>query len=500
MFWRNRIAKYSLSFLALFVLIYSLFGFIIYSIQKNQLIDEATQGLLAVSDQLSESGQVDRQIVEEIEQLIIDNKASYQVNYKQFFIFTGLLFCLLIALFGFFISRRISAPLNQMKNSTRQIIAGQYEIKLPMASNDDIGQLAMAFNRMSRQLGNQMETLLQEKDILFSIIGSMKDGVMTMNLDGDVIISNTQAETFIDDFHFEENSSNKNKLPKDFEHFFQSVIEQASTQRFEINIQGRDWDIVITPLHRSNKLQGAVAIIRDVTEARQLDQLRETFIANVSHELRTPISLMQGYSEAIIDGVTETVEDQRELAQVIHDESERMARLVNELLDLTRLKSGHLDLNVEDHSVVDFINKVVRKFANRLTENQLTFKLEINADVDQLSFDYDRMEQVFTNLIDNAIKHTLEQGELILQISKQADQIQFELTDTGQGIPAEDLPFVFERFYMSDKSRAKTKSAKQGTGLGLAIVKQIIKAHQGMITVQSKLGIGTTVKINLPLS
>ncbi len=209
---------------------------------------------------------------------------------------------------------------------------------------------------------------------------------------------------------------------------------------------------------------------------------------------------MQGYSEAIIDGVTETVEDQRELAQVIHDESERMARLVNELLDLTRLKSGHLDLNVEDHSVVDFINKVVRKFANRLTENQLTFKLEINADVDQLSFDYDRMEQVFTNLIDNAIKHTLEQGELILQISKQADQIQFELTDTGQGIPVEDLPFIFERFYMADKSRAKTKRSKQGTGLGLAIVKQIIEAHQGMITVQSKLGIGTTIKISLPLS
>ena len=500
MFWRNRIAKDGLSFLTLFILVYSLFGFLFFSIKENQLIDEANQELQAIVDRVNESDQIDHQIAEEIEHFIIDHDASLHANYKQFYIFTGLLFCLLIGLFGFYISRRISAPLNQMKNSTRQIIAGQYEIKLPMTSNDDIGQLAMAFNRMSRQLGNQMATLLQEKDILFSIIGSMKDGVMTLNLDGDIIISNTQAKTFIDDFHFEENSLNKSQLPKDFERFFQSVIEQASTQHFEINIQGRDWDIVITPLHRNDNLQGAVAIIRDVTEARQLDQLRETFIANVSHELRTPISLMQGYSEAIIDGVTETVEDQRELAQVIHDESERMARLVNELLDLTRLKSGHLDLSVENHSVVDFITKVVRKFANRLDENQLTFKLEIKEDVNQLSFDYDRLEQVFTNLIDNAIKHTLEQGELILQISKQVDQIQFELTDTGQGIPVEDLPFIFERFYMADKSRAKTKRSKQGTGLGLAIVKQIIEAHQGMITVQSKIGIGTTVKISLPLN
>ncbi|HHU20282.1 MAG TPA: cell wall metabolism sensor histidine kinase WalK [Bacilli bacterium] len=505
MFWRNRIGKYSVCFIVLFIIIYSLFALMIFSIQKNQIIDEMKQELLMMTDEVigssvSDPDQLEYSAIARIEQLAHDQAVVMRSSFNRFLIFSSLLFCLLIGLFGVFISKRLSIPLAQMRKSTRKIIAGQYDIKLPMASTDEIGQLAMSFNRMSRQLANQMTTLLQEKEILFSIIGSMKDGVMTMNLDGEIIISNQEAEMFIDHFHYEKGSSNTNQLPTDFEQFFQSVINQATTQNFEIKIQGRDWDIVITPLHRNEKLQGAVAIMRDVTEARQLDQLRETFIANVSHELRTPISLMQGYSEAIIDGVTETVADQRELAQVIHDESERMGRLVNELLDLTRLKSGHLDLNVELHSVADFVNKIAHKFDNRLAKNKLSLKINMPDDVDQLLFDYDRLEQVLTNLIDNAIKHTLEKGELTLGITREDEYVQFELTDSGQGIPAEDLPFIFERFYMADKSRAKTERSKQGTGLGLAIVKQIIEAHKGSIIVQSKLGVGTTFKFTLPLN
>lgn len=505
MFWKNRIAKYSLYFVVLFIIIYTLFTVMIFSFSKNQLINETKQELLVMTDEIMElamtdPNQVNHLKTEKIEQFIHDQTVLTRSFFNRYSIFSGLLFCLLIGLFGVFISRRLSIPLGQMRKSTRKIIAGQYDIKLPMASTDEIGQLAMSFNRMSRQLANQMTTLLQEKEILFSIIGSMKDGVMTMNLDGEIIISNQEAEAFIANFHYEKGSSNTNQLPTDFEQFFQSVINQATTQNFEIKIQGRDWDIVITPLHRNKKLQGAVAIMRDVTEARQLNQMRETFIANVSHELRTPISLMQGYSEAIIDGVTETIADQRELAQVIHDEAERMGRLVNELLDLTRLKSGHLDLNVERHSVIDFVNKVAQKFVNQLTKNKLSLKIKMSDDVDQLLFDYDRLEQVLTNLIDNAIKHTLEKGELILQISREDDDVQFELTDSGQGIPTEDLPFIFERFYMADKSRAKTERSKQGTGLGLAIVKQIIEAHKGSIIVQSKLGVGTTFKFTLPLN
>src|SRR5699024_9155257 len=258
-------------------------------------------------------------------------------------IFIAVLVIIVFILFTIRLSRRISSPLNQMKRSTHQIIAGDFDIKLPMETHDEIGELAMAFNRMSRQLGQKLTILLQEKEILSNVIGSIKDGVMTMNLDGETIISNQQADQFMADFYFEQNSETRQRLPDQFNHFFQLVIEQGKSQSFQINVQGRDWDIVITPLYRETIIRGAVAIVRDVTEQLKLDQLRETFIANVSHELRTPISLLQGYSEAIIDGVVETVEEQKDLALVIHDESQRMGRLVNDLLDLTRLKSGHLE-------------------------------------------------------------------------------------------------------------------------------------------------------------
>ncbi|WP_440895768.1 ATP-binding protein [Amphibacillus sp. Q70] len=418
---------------------------------------------------------------------------------KWTFILLALFVVIAFIAFVSLLSRRISTPLKQMKKSTRQMIDGEFNIKLPMDTHDEIGELAMSFNRMSRQLGNQLSTLLQEKEILFSIIGSMKDGVMTMNLDGDIIISNKEADYFIADFHYEKNSANVKRLPDEFDQFFQFVIDQGSSQSFHINIQGRDWDIIITPLYRKTSIQGAVAIVRDVTEQHQLDQLRETFIANVSHELRTPISLLQGYSEAIIDEVAETVEEQRQLAQVIHDESQRMGRLVNELLDLTRLKSGHLDLSLAKHSIGAFLDKVIKKFTNQLNENKLIFSYHISEDITEGEFDYDRMEQVFTNLIDNAIKHTYENGKITLKVFKEKSQIVFILSDTGTGIPKEDLPFIFERFYMADKARSKVNKVKKGTGLGLAIAKQIIEAHGGTIGVQSKQGEGTTFKFTIPI-
>ncbi|MBU5594260.1 cell wall metabolism sensor histidine kinase WalK [Amphibacillus sp. MSJ-3] len=402
-------------------------------------------------------------------------------------------------IFTFFLSRRISKPLKQMQNSTRQIIGGDFNIKLPIKSHDEIGELAMAFNRMSRQLGNQLANLLQEKEILFSIIRSMKDGVMTMNLDGDIIISNQEADNFIADFHYENDSTNVKRLPDDFNQLFQSVIDKGSSQNFHKNVQGKEWDIIITPLYSETTIRGAVAIVRDVTERYQLDQLRETFIANVSHELRTPIALLQGYSEAIVDEVAETAEEQRELVQVIYDESQRMGRLVNELLDLTRLKSGHLDLNLDSYSINLLVEKVARKFSNRLNESNITFQYEIDKDVPIFECDYDRMEQVFTNLIDNAIKHTQDNGKITLNIYKENNRIIFMLKDTGTGIPKEDLPFIFERFYMADKSRTNVNKGKKGTGLGLAIVKQIIEAHHGTIGVQSKEGEGTTFKFILPI-
>src|SRR5690625_1998249 len=470
MLWRNFVAKYSLLFIALFIIIYTIWGTIIYRSQQDLLID------ISLQHNLTETEQINAQLT----------------SLRTSLISIGMLTVVLMILFSYFLSRRLSRSLKRMVESTKNIIAGKYDTKLPILSHDELGEFSMSFNRMSRQLGNQFSALSQEKEILFSVIGSMKDGVITMNLDGDTIISNREAEDFMSNLKYESNQVDK------FNHYFQSVITEKIGQNFKINLQGRDWEIVFSPLHKSNKIQGVVAILRDVTEEEQLNQFRETFIANVSHELRTPISLIHGYSEAIIDEVTDTVDEQRDLAKVIYEESDRLGRLVTELLDLTKLKSGHLNLRVEKHPIKPFLEKIERKFTKAFNQHGISFIVRYDGKPAELKFDYDRLEQVLTNLIDNAIKHTPENGEITLEIIDNKHEGIFTIKDTGSGIANEDLPFVFEQFYMADKYRAQIKKSKKGTGLGLSLVIQIIEAHEGTISVQSKLGEGTIFKFNLP--
>jgi two-component system, OmpR family, sensor histidine kinase ResE len=233
-----------------------------------------------------------------------------------------------------------------------------------------------------------------------------------------------------------------------------------------------------------------------MTEERRLDKLRTDFIANVSHELRTPIAMLQGYSEAIIDDIASSEEEKKEIVKVIYDESLRMGRLVNELLDLARMEAGHITLNKEEVNIDQFIDKIIRKFQGLAKDKGI--KLSSNKNDDTIGFlmlDPDRIEQVLTNLIDNAIRHTNKQGSVMLNSISQENGILFEISDSGSGIPEEDLPFVFERFYKADKARTRGRS---GTGLGLAIAKNIVDAHQGEISVHSKINEGTTFTFFLP--
>src|SRR5699024_1968313 len=222
--------------------------------------------------------------------------------------------------------------------------------KVPILTRDEIGELASAFNRMGRQLKYNINALNQEKEQLFSIVNSIADGVITVNRLGEMIIINTPAEKFIQDLYFENNmdpDTNENQLPHELYSVLQKVIESEAEILQELNLQGRDWVMIMTPLYDRSYVRGAVAVIRDMTEERQMDKLRKDFIANVSHELRTPISLLQGYSEAIVDDIAESPQEKNELAQIIYEESLRLSRLVNELLDLARMEAGHIQLNLE---------------------------------------------------------------------------------------------------------------------------------------------------------
>src|SRR5699024_1908161 len=206
--------------------------------------------------------------------------------------------------------------------------------------------------------------------------------------------------------------------------------------------------------------------------------------------------LMQGYSEAIVDDIAESKEDKNGLAQIIHDESLRMGRLVNELLDLGRMEAGHIQLNKTEVHIDSFAQRILNKFYREAERRNISLIFDQVIEKETAFIDEDRVEQVMTNLIQNAINHTKENGHVTLSVKNNERFLSVEVTDDGVGIPEEDLPFIFERFYKADKSRTRSDK-KKGTGLGLAIAKNIVEAHNGSIYVKSKENIGTTFSFKL---
>ncbi|WP_019154348.1 ATP-binding protein [Robertmurraya massiliosenegalensis] len=416
---------------------------------------------------------------------------------KKFILLAAGVAIILTTIFAFFLATRINAPLRKMKEAAFEIARGKFDTKVPILTNDEIGELATAFNQMGRQLKFNLNALSQEKEQLSSILSSMVDGVITFNRDGTILITNPPAERFLQDWYFEQDGKSKSteEVPFEVMELFKLAVNTEQEQVGEISVQGRFWVIIVSPLYNNTFIRGAVAVVRDMTEERQLDKLRQDFIANVSHELRTPISMMQGYSEAIVDGIAESEEEKMEMAKVIYDESLRMGRLVNELLDLARMEAGHIQLDISLIEVKPYMERIIRKFHGLAKEKGIHLKGEF----DQLEFTYyfdgDRIEQVLTNLIDNAIRHTEDNGNIIVSGQLEEKGLHVEVFNSGKGIAEEDLPFVFERFYKGDKARTRGRS---GTGLGLAIAQNIVEGHKGHISVHSKDGHGTTFSFFIP--
>ncbi|MFF2752655.1 ATP-binding protein [Psychrobacillus sp. NPDC058041] len=410
---------------------------------------------------------------------------------------SGFIALLLTTMFSFFLTSRITSPLRTMREAALELAKGNFETKVPQLQRDEIGELGSAFNRMGRQLKHHVEVINQEKEQLSNILTSMTDAVITFNKDFNVLVSNPQADKLFQKWNIDNETTDKSHLPAELYHLLDHVFNFEEELEEELEIKGSYFDISISLLYSKDSVRGAVVVLRDMTEQHRLDKMRSDFIANVSHELRTPISMLQGYSEAIIDDVVTTEEDRKEMIRIIYDESKRMGRLVTELLDLARLESGYLSIFKEKVSIIPTIERITQKFDQIAKEKSIRLNFEQKLiDPLFLEIDEDRMEQVLTNLIDNALRHTEEKGSVNVRLFQRNNQLIVEVEDTGYGIPNEDLPYVFERFYKADKARTRGKS---GTGLGLAIAKNIVERHDGNLSVESELGVGTKFIIRLPM-
>nr|WP_207952132.1 ATP-binding protein [Paenibacillus turpanensis] len=463
----------------------------------------------------------------------IDMTFTNSDQVKRVFIITCIIGFSMTTFFAFFLSTKITQPLLEMKRAADRISQGDYETRLEVRSSDEIGELSQTFNLMAEELDETIRDLNREKEHLTSILRSMADAVITFDVEGRVLLANPQGEKIITEWGrlmaWPPESPDTLRvidppagqaggglaagsvLPEPIYDLFTTVRETETDVTTKLHVQNEVWSVIMAPLYESGTVRGAVAVLRDVTEEHRLDKLRKDFLANVSHELRTPLSMVQGYSEALIDEIAASPDERRELAQIIHDESLRMGRLVQDLLDLAKLEAGRMEFQFREADVSALLARVYRKFSALSKERGITLHLEIEEGVEFIGHvDDDRLEQVLTNLLDNAIRHTPAGNSIYLR-AKPLELVDYthptavsgravfiEVQDEGQGISSEDLPYVFERFYKADKAR--TRGAATGTGLGLAIVKSIVESHRGTIKVSSAVGQGTTFSITIPLS
>ncbi|MEA3328819.1 MAG: ATP-binding protein, partial [Candidatus Omnitrophota bacterium] len=335
---------------------------------------------------------------------------------------------------------------------------------------------------------------------LKAVLLSMFEGVMVVDLKGAILLMNQTLKDFL---HIKEESDGKEPLEIirniEIQELVDTVLKlQEGVESREIAVFVPEEKILLvhaTPVIREGRPEGAVLVFHDITSLRRLEKIRQDFVANVSHELRTPISSIKGYAETLLEGALDDKENARDFLKIIYSDSDRLAKLIDDLLDLSKIESGKLKLILKSAALEPVVKRIVSGLKAQAKAKSLVININISKDISNILVDEGRIAQVLLNLIDNAIKYTNEQGEITILVKDQGEFIQVDIADTGIGIPEKDISRLFERFYRIDKARSRELG---GTGLGLSIVKHIVSAHHGEVSVQSVLGQGSTFSFTIP--
>nr|WP_068622653.1 cell wall metabolism sensor histidine kinase WalK [Paenibacillus tuaregi] len=415
---------------------------------------------------------------------------------------SGILLALgLTAILGVILAHTITSPIKELTRRATAVAEGQLYQKVPVLGNDEIGQLSNAFNYMTSRLRDALAQNEEEKEKLASILTNMSDGVIATDELGTVILMNRRASAML----FTEGEDKLGtsiqsllSLPKDGNTTF--VQGGMPTELLEIDTPEGGTSLIrvtFTPIHRREfGIIGTIAVLQDVTEQEKLEASRREFVANVSHELRTPLTTIKSYTEALEDGALQDPALGPRFVGVIQNETERMIRLVTDLLHLSRLDSKESPLRMQMTGIAEMLDEVADRFSFQMQEKEIDIHVEVEQGIHEVALDRDQIDQVLDNLISNAMKYTAG-GSIAIKARRTEDgMLAISVQDTGIGIPKKDLDRIFERFYRVDKARSRNMG---GTGLGLSIAREIVKAHGGTISLESELGKGTTVTFTLPM-
>ncbi|MBT9167267.1 MAG: Sensor histidine kinase ResE [Syntrophomonadaceae bacterium] len=404
---------------------------------------------------------------------------------------------ILAMIVGFYMSKSISQPLQLMNRAALEVAGGNYQQQVEVASLDEVGQLARTFNYMSATLQQTVEALSHEKAKLENIMLSMNEGVLAVDRQGQVILANSQAKLLLQFMEKDLTGKEIHSLLQDeaMPELYKQVIATNEATSAEHHLSdGKILFLQIAPLRRADRAWGAVGILQDVTEVRRLEQMRRDFVANVSHELRTPMTSIQGFVEALLDGLAEDKESQNRYLNIILDETVRLNCLVNDLLDLSQLEARQVSWPMEEIVVRPLFERVAAKFQPQLEKQNLVLEIKVAEDLPAVVGNNDRIQQVLINLLGNAVSFTPPGGRISLAAVSAAEMVRISVSDTGVGIPPEEQEKIWGRFHKVDKARTRRFG---GTGLGLSIVKQIVETHGGTVGLESMPSQGSTFYLTL---
>ena len=402
----------------------------------------------------------------------------------------GLISFLLAGILAVLFSRSVSRPIVDLSNVARSLAAGERKRHPPLAAPGEVGDLADAVHRLAEQLEARISALAAEQSVLSALVETLNEGVIAISPAHEVVrISETGRRLLSIDRPV---PFGVDFLPRDatLRNAIALALSGTATEPEELIIDETTLSLTARPLVNG----GAVVALFDLTPIRKLEAVRRDFVANVSHELRTPLTIIGGFAETLQDPDIPAAR-RAEFAKTIFSNTQRMQRIVDELLDLSRIETGHWRPRPEPIRIADLAAEVFARSAASAKSKSVTLDTSIDPDAQTIVADRTALEQVLMNLVENALRHTGEGGRIAIETLAEADGVSLIVSDTGTGIPPEHLPRIFERFYRADSGRSREAG---GTGLGLAIVRHLVEAHGGMVRAESVVGTGTTIRIFFP--
>ncbi len=403
---------------------------------------------------------------------------------------------IIVGVLGYYFSKNISRPIKKINSSALELARGHYGIKTNIYQKDEIGELSNSFDMLSLKLKYTISELFEEKNKLSNIITSMSEGILALDRNSQIININEAAINLLSHKRVEDNEVIKILSDLSIINEFSSTISINEKKSIIKEHEGKTLEFSMSPIKsNSNEIIGGVILIQDISEKEKLEQMRKDFISNVSHEFRTPLTVIKGNLESIVDGMTKP-EHVAETCITLIKETNRLERMVKDLLNLSRLESGKLEIDVSELDVNMLINDTMRSLRTLIRDKEIDLQLSLDRELPSILSDYDKLKQLIIIFMDNAIKFSENKGVLKVTTYSDNKNIYIVIKDNGSGIHKDEIQYLGEKFYKADKARNANTG---GTGLGLSIAKRLAKVLNGNVSIESDLGKGTTITISFSI-